>query len=680
MNWLYHRAICTTRFSTELARTEPFGNSGRVSCISMLLLAPFARHPSAWRRRYIFLLCIALSTGTATAAYAAQPSDDFSSLDIEDLANIQISSVSKKKEPLSDAAAAVFVITSEDIRRSGYTSIPEVLRLAPNLQVARVDSSQYAITARGFNGTAANKLQVLIDGRSVYTPLFSGVFWDVQDVLLEDVERIEVISGPGGALWGSNAVNGVINIITRNSQNTQGTMVSAGVGTAENGAAVRYGGKVNEDTSFRLYAKGFDRDNTELANGTSVHDSWNKQQAGFRLDSSHGDDQLTLQGDVYDGSIDQLVGSDKKISGGNVLGRWNRALDGGASIQVQAYYDHTDRDYPGVFSEKLDTYDIDAQHHFQWGKSNDIVWGGGYRLMLDQVDNSASLAFLPANRRLALANLFAQDTITLNPRLKLTLGARVEHNSYTGLEFQPNARLAWKLNDKSLLWTSISRAVRTPSRIDGEFFVPAKAPFLLTGNQDFRSEKLTAYELGYRVEPTANTTLSISTFYNVYDELRSVELSAGGGFPFTLGNKLKGDTYGVEMWGTYRVNDWWRLSAGYNHLEKRLSVKSGSSDTTSVRGSDVDPSEQFSLRSAMNLAHNTEFDVSVRTVTGLSASQVPSYTALDARLGWTIKKGLELSLSGFNLLDGGHPEFRDNALPLRELDRSVYLKLLWNLP
>jgi iron complex outermembrane receptor protein len=679
MNWLYKRSICTTLFGTGLFSTEFFVNSGPVSHTGISLHAPFTqRRPTVWRKRYIFLLCIALNTGTAAAAYEAQPSADFSSLDIEDLANIQISSVSRKKESLSDAAAAVFVITSEDIRRSGYTSIPEVLRLAPNLQVARVDASQYAITARGFNGTAANKLQVLIDGRTVYTPLFSGVFWDVQDVLLEDVERIEVISGPGGALWGSNAVNGVINIITRNSRDTQGTMISAGVGSMENGAAVRYGGKVNEDTTFRLYAKGFNRDNTERANGTNVHDSWNKQQAGFRLDSAGGNDQFTLQGDVYDGSIDQTVGSDKTISGGNLLGRWNRALDGGASIQVQAYYDHTDRDYPGVFSEKLDTYDIDAQHHFQWGKNHDIVLGGGYRLMLDRVDNGASLAFLPENRRLALSNLFAQDTIALNPRLKLTLGARVEHNSFTGLEFQPNARLAWKLNDKSLLWTSISRAVRTPSRIDGEFFIPGTAPFLLVGNPDFKSEKLTAYEIGYRVEPTANTSLSISTFYNVYDELRSAEAAPGGGLPFMFGNKLKGETYGVEMWGTYRVNDWWRLSAGYNHLEKRLSVKSSSSDTTSVRGSDVDPSEQFSLRSAMNLTHNTELDVAVRTVTGLSAIQVPSYTALDARLGWTIRKGLELSLSGFNLLDGRHLEFSSTSTR-SELDRSVYLKLLWNL-
>lgn len=663
MNRLFNRSICTihTGFFADPAGARHARLSSHAKNSACILVA-----------------CIAFSAGKAGAVPdTLVAASDFSSLSIEELANIQISSVSKKKEPLSNAAAAVFVITSEDIRRSGYTSIPEVLRLAPNLQVARVDASQYAITARGFNSTTANKLQVLIDGRSVYTPLFSGVFWDVQDVLLEDVERIEVISGPGGALWGSNAVNGVINIITRNARDTQGTMVSAGVGSTENGAAVRYGGKVNEDTTFRLYAKGFDRDHTELANGNSVHDSWNKQQAGFRLDSANGDDQLTLQGDVYDGSIDQQIGSDKSISGGNLLGRWNRALDGGANIQVQTYYDHTDRDYPGVFSEKLDTYDIDAQHHFQWGQSNDMVWGGGYRLMLDQVDNSANLAFLPANRRLALANLFAQDTIALNPRLKLTLGARVEHNSYTGLEFQPNARLAWKLNDKSLLWTSISKAVRTPSRIDAEFFIPAKAPFFLTGNPDFKSEKLTAYELGYRVEPTANTSLSISTFYNVYDELRSVESSASGGFPFMLGNKLKGDTYGVEMWGTYRVNDWWRLSAGYNHLEKRLSVKSSSSDTTSVRGLDVDPSEQFSLRSAMNLAQNTELDVAVRTVTGLSASQVPSYTALDARLGWAIKKGLELSLSGFNLLDGRHPEFGSLA-SRSELDRSVYLRMLWN--
>lgn len=627
--------------------------------------------------RLVTAVCMWIEVSSAMAENVMPLSpEDFSRMSLEDLANIEVSSVLKKPERLSDAAAAVYVITNEDIRRSGYTSIPEILRLAPNLQVARVDSSQYAITARGFNSTTANKLQVLIDGRSVYTPLFSGVFWDVQDVMPEDIERIEVISGPGGVLWGSNAVDGVINIITRSSRDTQGALLSVGGGNLESGVAARYGSKLGDNTAFRVYAKGFDRDGTETRSGRDVDDSWDKQQVGFRLDSTNGSDKFTLQGDAYDGSIDQAVNDDKTISGANLLGRWNRALEGGDNIQVQAYFDRTRRDYPGTFSEELDTYDIDAQHHFQWGKNHDIVWGGGYRLMQDQVDNSVFLAFLPTDRRLSLANIFAQDSIALSQRLKLTLGAKLERNSYTGLEFMPNVRLAWKLNDKSLLWSSISRVVRSPSRIDTEFFVPANAPFLLVGNRDFESEKLTAYEIGYRADPTSNVSFSISTFYNVYDELRSVELSAGGGLPFILGNKMEGNTYGVEMWGNYRVTDWWRLSAGYNYLKKELDVKSDSTDTTSVRGSETDPRHQFSLRSSMNLAHNVELDIALRSISGLSSSDVPQYSALDARLGWLVTKDVEVSLAGFNLLDSRHPEF--GSLPARsEIERSVYGKILW---
>lgn len=628
--------------------------------------------------RIIAVMCMMLEFTPAIAADNIKIAalEDFSHMSLEDLSNIEISSVLKKPERLSDAAAAVYVITSEDIRRSGSTSIPEVLRMAPNLQVARVDASQYAITARGFNSTTANKLLVLIDGRSVYTPLFSGVFWDVQDVMLEDIERIEVISGPGGVLWGSNAVNGVINITTRSSRDTQGALLSAGGGNLESGVAAHYGSKLGDNTAFRVYAKGFDRDGTETRSGGDVDDSWDKQQVGFRLDSANGNDKFTLQGDAYDGSIDQAVNSDKEVSGANLLGRWNRALEGGDNIQVQAYFDRTRRDYPGTFSEELDTYDIDAQHHFQWGKNHDIVWGGGYRLMQDHVSNSASLAFLPTDRRLSLANVFAQDSIALSQRLKLTLGAKLEHNSYTDIEFLPNVRLAWKQNDKSLLWSSISKVVRTPSRIDAEFFAPANAPFLLVGNKDFESEKLTAYEIGYRADPTSNVSFSISTFYNVYDKLRSVELSAGGGLPFMLGNKMEGNTYGVEMWGNYRVNDWWRLSAGYNYLKKELDVKSDSTDTTSVRGSETDPRYQFSLRSSMNLPHNVELDIALRSIGGLSSSDVPHYSALDARLGWRVTKGIEVSLTGFNLLDSRHPEF--GRLPSRsEIERSVYGKILW---
>lgn len=643
-----------------------------------------------WRRaatlvsRLTAVACVTLKVGAVIAAdatTASLSSVDFSRMTLEDLANIEISSVLKRPERLSDAAAAVYVITSEDIRRSGYTSIPEILRLAPNLQVARDDSSNYAITARGFNSRSANKLEVLIDGRSAYTPLNSGVFWDVQDTLIEDIERIEVISGPGGTLWGSNAVNGVINIITRSSRDTQGTLLSGGAGTKERGAGARHGGKLGEDTTYRLYAKGFSRDSTQNSSGTDLQNSWNTQQAGFRIDSTSAADTFTLQGDAYDGLIHQRALADKTISGANLLGRWNRALADDANIQVQAYYDRTQRNYPGSagFGEVLDTYDIDVQHRFRWRKDHDIVWGGGYRRQNDHVDNSQFLQFLPTQKTLSRANIFVQDSIALSEPLKLTLGLKLEHNNYTGLEWQPNARLAWKLDDRTLLWSAISRAVRTPSRVDREFFVPAIPllgfPGFVVG--DFTSETLTAYEVGYRTQPTADTSFSVSTFYNVYDDLRSLERSAGPGSALVIGNKMKGNTYGVEMWGNYRVNNWWRLSAGYNYLKKDLSLKSGSTDTTSLAAAETDPRHQFSLRSAMNLAHDVELDVSLRSIGTLSSTQVPRYTAFDARLGWWVAKDVEVSLTALNLLDKGHPEFSGSTPARSEIGRSFYAKMLW---
>jgi iron complex outermembrane receptor protein len=620
----------------------------------------------------------------ATAVTAADTrtgpisAEDFSRMSIEDLANIEITSVSKKGEPLSTAAAAVFVITQDDIRRSGANSIPEILRLAPNLQVARVDASQYAITARGFNSTTANKLLVLIDGRSVYTPLFSGVFWDVQDTLIEDIERIEVISGPGGVQWGSNAVNGVINIVTRRAKDTTGGLVSAGAGTDERGAGVRYGGKLGESADYRVYAKSFNRDHTVTERGASAQDAWKKSQVGFRVDWTKGGDGLTVQGDAYDGSIDQAVNADKTIAGGNLLARWNRTLADGSAVQVQAYYDKTRRFYPGTFGEVLDTYDVDAQHRFKWRKSHDVVWGAGYRLMRDDVTNTAGLAFLPAQRDLRLANIFAQDNVALAERLQLTLGVRLEHNTYTGLEVQPNARLGWTVHENALLWSSVSRAVRTPSRLDRELFAPGTAPFLLAGGPNFVSEKLTAYEIGYRAQPIREASFSISTFYNVYDELRSIEPLGAGPIPLVIANKMEGTTYGVEMWGSYQLLAWWQLKGGYNYLKKDLRLKPDSRDTTGVSGAGNDPQHQFSLRSAMNLPHSVEFDVALRAVDELPNPSVPSYVTLDARLGWRFAKGMEISLAGFNLLDRRHPEF--GTAPNRsEVPREVYLKLLWKI-
>lgn len=635
-------------------------------------------HPGSAARLCSGAAVVCMAFGLAGVAAADETPAELSQLSLEELGNIEISSVSRRPESLADAPAAIFVLTREDIRRSGATSLPEVLRLVPNLEVAQRNSSTYGISARGFNISNANKLLVLIDGRTVYTPLHAGVFWDAQDVMLEDIERIEVISGPGGALWGSNAVNGVINITTRSSADTQGTLVTLGSGNAESGAGVRYGGKLGEDGSFRLYAKGFRRDDTKTATGASVHDAWNRSQAGFRADWGKPGDGITLQGDVYDGASEQATAPDSWISGGNLLARWTRALEDGASVQVQAYYDRTKREVPGLsgFGEVRDTYDIDVQHHFRWGERHDIVWGGGYRSSRDTFTNGFFISFQPDHENLKYANLFGQDTITLRDDLKLTVGAKFEHNSYTGWESQPNVRLAWKPNDHSLLWGAVSRAVRTPSRVDRDFFITNFPAFPLRGGPDFVSEKLTAYEIGYRAQPTLALSYSVSAFYNDYHRLRTVETLPGGAM--VIANNMAGHTNGIETWGSYRVNDRWRLSAGYSYLKKRLHLEEGSTDTSSIAGANADPGHQFMLRSSWDLPHQWELDIGLRAVSGLPSANVPRYVAVDARIGWHLNKTTTLSLTGTNLADDRHLESSGSSSnPASALRPAWFLKLDW---
>jgi iron complex outermembrane recepter protein len=623
--------------------------------------------------------CAALASGTAAAADAGRPasSPDFSGMSLEDLVNVEISSVSKRPERLNAAAASVYVISREDIRRSGYTSIPDILRLAPNLSVARQDASQHAITARGFNTTTANKLLVLIDGRSMYTPLFSGVFWDVQDTLIEDIERIEVISGPGGTLWGANAVNGVINVITRNAQDTAGGLVSLAASGHERDAGARWGGQLGENASFRVYAKGFERDNTKRASGASARDDFKKGQVGFRIDGGQPHNTFTLQGDSYDGSIDQVAPGRKQVSGTNLLARWNRTLADGSTVQLQAYLDHSRREYPGTFAETLNTFDVEGQHSFNWRGTHQVLWGGGYRGSRDSVVNSAALAFLPAKARLTLANVFAQDTITLDERLRLTLGAKFEHNNYTGMEFQPNAKLAWQLSENSLLWGGLSRAVRTPSRVDRDLFAPGNPPFtVFAGGRDFQSEKLTALEAGWRAQPSPRLSYSVTAYHHKYDDLRSIE----GILPSTIANMMEGSTRGVEAWGTWQAADWWRLSAGLNTLHKSLRFKPGSTDTR-LQAAGNDPEHKVTLRSSMNLGPRGELDINLRSVAALPNPAVPSYVGLDIRLGWHLTKDVELSLTGFNLLDRSQPEFGSptGTSARGEVPRSFMAKLVWKL-
>jgi iron complex outermembrane recepter protein len=599
---------------------------------------------------------------------------ELTDLSLEQLSNIEITSVSRHAERLSDAPASVFVITGEDIRRSGATSLPEALRLAPNLMVARTSADTYAISARGFNNSLGNKLLVLIDGRIVYTPLFSGVFWDAQDVMLEDVERIEVISGPGATLWGANAVNGVINVITRSARDTQGGLLAAGGGNRDNGGAFRIGAPVGAGGHARFYGKLFARHDTERSNGTSAMDGSSLGQIGFRADWNGVHDEVMLQGNAYSGSSERVALGTPQLAGVNLVGRWKRKLGEDSDLTLQAYYDRTEREDPGVFSDTMDVFDFEFQHAIALGRMHHVVWGAGYRAAQDRTDPGVLFAFYPERRNLAWANLFIQDQIELAPRVELTLGAKAESNDYTDVEFLPTVRLAWKPTDDRLLWGAISRAVRAPSRIDREFyfFVPLNPPvYIIKGGPDFQSEIVDVFEVGYRAQPSSSISYSISTFYNIYDKLRS-----GQPAPAFVQNMIEGTTYGIEAWGSYQASSAWRLSAGVLALQKDLRLKPGSTDPVGPSALGNDPEEQWMLRSLLNITQRHELDVMIRHVSGLPDPTVPAYTAVDFRLGWRPDPRLELSLTVQNAFDPSHPEF--DAAPTRsEYDRSYYLELIW---
>lgn len=618
--------------------------------------------------RLIFIISLwSVSATTAHSAASAPSVEDLRDFSIEDLANLEITSVSKRPEPVSHAPASIYVITSEDIRRSGAVTLPDVLRLAPNLEVARVNSGSYSISARGFNTfEASNKLLVLIDGRSVYTPLHAGVFWDQHQVMVEDIERIEVISGPGGTLWGANAFNGVINVITRHSRDTQGGLVAGQYGNMDQRGAMRYGGKLGENGSFRVYGQDLERGPMVRADGSKSFDSWDNEQGGFRIDWAKERHGFTVQGDVFDNSFD--IGSRNR--GKNLLMRWTNQLIGGSNLEVQAYYDTVDRTAVGI-NDALETYDIQAQHSLKLGDTHQVVWGGGFRVVNDEFFNSLNAFNLqPRSDTLRLGNVFAQDSIKLDRDLTLTLGTKLEHSSLSGLDYLPNARLAWQVTPSHMLWSAVSRAIRTPSRFDRDLTFPG----FFGPSPDFESEKLVAYEVGYRGRPTTDTTLSATLFLHDYSDLRVLNLQPSGLIDF--GNKMEGTIYGLETWGDYRVLPWWRLSAGFTIMQKNLDLKPGALTAVLDQHAGNDPDHQFSLRSSMDLYTNVDFDVSLRSVDDLPNPRVPSYLELDVRLAWQVTEQLELSLSGFNLLDNRHPEI--GAAPGRlEVPRTVLAGARW---
>jgi iron complex outermembrane recepter protein len=642
-------------------------------------------HPSEQPRVARSIATVAVSLCILIVAYRshAAPGDQgdalstssLKTLSIEDLMNLEVTSVSKRGEPLNEAAAAVYVITREEILNSGARSLPDILRLAPNLQVAQITSSSFAITARGFNGPAASKLLVLIDGRTVYTPYHSGVSWDVQDVLPEDIERIEVISGPGATLWGANAVNGVINIITRKAGETQDGSLRVGGGNLEQRGSVQYGGQAGSEVAYRGYVDSFHYGDDVTATGTNAEDAWHKSQGGFRLDWLQAGDLVTLQGDLYTGSEDQFQGANEGVSGHNLLTRWNHVFSESSSLQVQAYYDYTKTSIPNVGSDELNTYDLDIQHAFAWGSHQSIVWGGGVR-----TEDDNYLVFSPPQRTLDYSNAFLQDTISLSRTLKLIVGTKYEHDAYTHGQLLPDARLSWKVSDSNLLWTAVSQAVRAPSRIDRDLF-EEEGPVVLLHGGDFQDERLTAYELGYRSQPSAKSSLSISTFYNVYSDLRSVQFSPGFAFPLMFANGMSGDTDGLEAWGNYQMNEWWRVSAGGNWLHENLHFDPGSDNIGGIALAGDDPSYQIALRSTMTFVRGWLLYLDLRHIGALPSPASPSYTELNAHVSWAVSRAITLALTGSNLIHPHHLEFGTMSAPLQlgstgvESGRSVFFEV-----
>jgi iron complex outermembrane receptor protein len=605
---------------------------------------------------------------------------DLTKLSLEELGQLKVTSVSRRPEAVRDAAASVYVITRDDALRSGVQILPEALRLAPNLSVGRVDALDYGVTTRGMGGfESSNKLLVMIDGRSVYSPFFAGVEWSQQLIQLEDLDRIEVVSGPGGALWGANAVNGVVNVVTRSSADTQGMMVSAAVGSVDSSANLRYGGRLGENGAYRIFAGAYDRGDLRRIDGSDADDGYSGHQIGFRTDWTFGDANLTLQGDSSENTVDLLTGTPGPKRGyaddRNLLGRWEQRFDNDSVLTVQAYYDRYARKARGIH-DSVETGDISVQYAFAIG-AHRLVVGGGHRAWRDGFENFVNGFVLdPPSRDLSLSNLFVQDQIDLRDDLTLTLGVKGEDGTFTDTQWMPSARLRWRISDQAAVWGAVSRAVRNASRLDRDLVFP---PLLVAG--DFQPEVLVAYELGYRGQPTPRASLSATLFYHDYDGLRSTEPSPGITLPLFIGNGLAGRTYGLEAWSDFDVTARWRLSAGLNLLGSDFHPKAGSIDLSQMAAVGADPKVRLSLRSHILLTDRVTFNLALRHVGEIEDApsdglrDMSAYTQADARLAWQASDHVELSVTGFDLLSRQHadaPETRRN-----EVGRRVQAGLRW---
>ncbi|HET9888245.1 MAG TPA: TonB-dependent receptor [bacterium] len=628
----------------------------------------------------------------------ARAQDDLTELDLSQLAELEITSVSKRVEALSAAPAAIFVVTREDIHRSGVTTLPEALRLAPGVQVARITTNQWAISIRGFASRLSRSVLVLIDGRSVYTPLFAGVYWEAQDLLLDDIERIEVIRGPGGTLWGANAVNGVINIITRSAQQTHGAYATALLGDEERGSGgLRYGGMAGNSLHYRAYAKYFDRD-PGFHPQTRDYDAWSGGQGGFRMDWGTSEpSSFTLSGDlyqskpgqrvtysVYEPPANQTVEGRAEISGGNVLANVQRQL-GNSLLQVRSYYDHTSRDEVN-FEEDRNTFDFDSQIHFPAGERHEFVMGADLRVSRSKTGGIETVIFEPDPKTDLLVSGFVQDEVKISPdKLSLLVGSKFEHNDYTGFEAQPNLRLLYLPKPGVTLWSGISRAVRTPSMLEDNLSLTVlldstSATFArIVPNPDFESERVIAYEAGTRAQLHSRFWIDVAGFYNDYDQLYTIEsklpfTEAGARtiLPYDIENRAKGEGYGGELAAAFQAFDDWRLSTTYSVLVLNLDRESGSTDTSQEAFETASPQHMATLHSSLRFVQHVHLDALLRYAGELESQRTSEYTELDCRLAWEPVSGLEFFAVGMNLLHDHHLEFNGNDVARVEMQRSFH--------
>jgi iron complex outermembrane recepter protein len=672
---------------------------------------------SGWR----ILILLALANPAVMGQTPQTPQKDLTRMSIEDLMNVEVTSASKKEQRLSEVAAAIFVITQEDIRRSGAINIPDLLRMVPGMDVAQINGSTWAIGSRGFNQQLANKLLVMVDGRTVYSPTFSGVFWDTLDLPLLDIERIEVIRGPGGTIWGANAVAGVISIFTKKAAETKGMLVEAGGGNVEHGfGMLQYGGAVGKTTDFRAYTKYFNQDQMLDLNGQNGADGWHRLRGGFRTDSSlSSKDSLMFEGDISYGQEGEYgfmlpsvtssgfvaVSEEINLANGSVETVWNHTYSERSNSSLQFSFDQHRRADP-LNPETRNTYDLDYRHQFSWGKRQDIVWGLGYRYSADRIGGSLTVAMIPPNRGLQLFNSFLQDEIALIPaRLLLTVGTKLERNDYTGFEAMPSVRASWSPSKHHMVWVAVSRALRAPSRNDtnlvlnlGEFPGPGSTPTLLRllGNPQFQDERLIAYEAGYRTMLSKRLSIDVAAYFNDWDNLQTTEPS--GSFlettpapvhevqTLTYENLIRGETHGIEITANWQVTDRWSISPGLAPAREHMHTDPKSADTQTVaflEGSAPDWATQ--LRSHLDLSRRLAWDVSgyfVGRLTGqgpLSNVTIPSYTRVDTGLMWKIREGIAISVVGQNLLKDHHLEFEDvnGSMQSGQIKRSAYAKITW---